>query len=70
MTELEKNAMTTIQFNKISRILEIQEMNQIMIYVSIGIGIIAIVIGIAILWNQRKIKKQLRELLEEKKQEE
>lgn len=34
------------------------------------IGTIAIIIGIAILWNQRKIKKQLRQLLEEKKQEE
>ena len=31
----------------------------------IAIGAAAIIIGIAILWNQRKIKKQLRQLLEE-----
>lgn len=40
------------------------------IVVAITIGAAAIIIGIAILWNQRKIKKQLRQLLEEKKQEE
>ena len=31
----------------------------------IAIGAAAIIIVIAILWNQRKIKKQLRQLLEE-----
>lgn len=36
----------------------------------ITIGTITILIGIAILWNQRKINKQLRQLLEERKKEE
>lgn len=30
---------------------------------------IIIILAIAILWNQRKIKKQLRQLLEQKEQE-
>lgn len=35
----------------------------------IAIGAAAIIIGITILWNQRKIKKQLRQLLEEREKE-
>lgn len=44
------------------------EANQLMIYIAIGIGAIAVIIGIAILWNQQKIKKQLRQLLEEREE--
>lgn len=40
------------------------------IYIAIAIGIIAIIIGIAILWNQIKIKKMLKKMMEEKKENE
>lgn len=40
------------------------------IYIAIAIGTIAIIIGISILWNQRKIKKMLREMMEEREKEE
>ena len=40
------------------------------IYIAIAIGTIAIIIGIAILWNQRKIKKMLREMMEERENRE
>jgi len=35
-------------------------------YILIAIAVLILIIGIAILWNQRKIKKQLRQLLEQK----
>ena len=38
------------------------------IYIAIGIGVIAIIIGIAILWNQIKIKKMLKKMMEEKEE--
>ena len=37
-----------------------------MIVAAIIIGTICIILCIAILWNQRKIKRQLRQLLEQK----
>lgn len=40
------------------------------IYIAIAIGIIAIIIGVAILWNQIKIKKMLKKMMEEKKENE
>ena len=40
---------------------------QPMIIALLIITSISIIIGIAILWNQRKIKKQLRQLLEQTK---
>lgn len=33
------------------------------------IGAILLIIGISIIWNQRKIKKQLRQMIEEQKKE-
>jgi len=43
---------------------------QPMIIALLIITSISIIIGIAILWNQRKIKKQLRQLLEQKVEKE
>ena len=50
-------------------ILEIIKPMQNSIYIAIAIGTIAIIIGIAILWNQRKIKKMLQEMIEEREKE-
>ena len=43
--------------------IETMDINQIVLLICLAI---VIVLGIAILWNQRKIKKQLKQLLEEK----
>ena len=39
-------------------------------YIIIGLLCVVSIIGIITLWNQRKIKKMLRELMEERKKEE
>ena len=49
-------------------ILEIIKPMQNSIYIAIAIGVIAIIIGIAILWNQIKIKKMLKKMMEEKEE--
>ena len=55
---------------RIYEILGNQKTLQSSIYIAIGIGVIAIIIGIAILWNQIKIKKILKKMMEEKGEEE
>ena len=55
---------------RIFRVLANLKTMQSSIYIAIAIGAIAIIIGIAILWNQRKIKKMLREIMEERENRE
>ena len=77
-SQIQKNIQLTLESNgliqdtvdgingRIFEVLANLKTMQSSIYIAIAIGTIAIIIGISILWNQRKIKKMLREMMEER----
>ena len=60
------NRMTSDHAMILDRVWYVKELIEKYTTIAIAIGIAIIIIGIAILWNQRKIKKMLREIMEEK----
>lgn len=63
------NRMTSDHAMILDRIWYVKELMEKYETITIAIGIAIIIIGIAILWSQRKTRKMLREMMEKQKEE-
>ena len=69
LSDLELSLKVNNQLNTDHIEMLINQAKESMAYIIIGLLGLAIVIGVTIIWYQRKIKKMLRQMMEEQKKE-